>query len=134
VISAPYGDARSYNQGPVEIFHTGTDFIGAIGTPIYAPAAGQVVFSNTLSIRGNTLIIDHGLGLMTGYYHLSSIHVAEGDLVEAGQLIAEGGSTGLSTGPHLHWELRIKNVALDGMQWIEEDVTRRVSQLADTGV
>jgi murein DD-endopeptidase MepM/ murein hydrolase activator NlpD len=134
VISARYGDARSYNQGPVEIFHTGIDFIGAIGTPIYAPAAGHVVFSNTLTIRGNTLIIDHGLGLMTGYYHLSSTHVAEGDLVEAGQLIAEGGSTGLSTGPHLHWDLRIMNAAVDGLQWIEEDVTRRVSQLADTGV
>ncbi|MGB3717056.1 MAG: LysM peptidoglycan-binding domain-containing protein [Candidatus Promineifilaceae bacterium] len=126
IVSAPYGDSRSYNQGPLEIFHTGIDFVGPIGTPIYAPAAGKVVYSDTLQLRGNTLILDHGLGLMSGYYHLSAIHVEIGDIVEVGQHIADGGSTGLSSGPHLHWDVRIMNSAVDGLQWIEEDVARSI--------
>jgi len=126
IISASYGASRSYNQGPVEIFHTGIDFAGPIGTPIYAPAAGRVIFSDTLAIRGNTLILDHGLGVMTGYYHLSAVHVDVGQDVETGQHIADGGSTGLSTGPHLHWDLRILDAAVDGLQWIEEDIIQRI--------
>jgi murein DD-endopeptidase MepM/ murein hydrolase activator NlpD len=128
VISAPYGDGRSYDQGPVEIFHTGIDFVGFVGTPIFAPAAGTVIFSDTLQIRGNTLILDHGLGLMSGYYHLSAIHVDIGDTVEAGQHIADGGSTGLSTGPHLHWDMRILNAAVDGLRWVEEDIVQNLAQ------
>jgi murein DD-endopeptidase MepM/ murein hydrolase activator NlpD len=126
IISAPYGDSRSYNQGPVEIFHTGIDFVGPVGTPIYAPAAGKVIYSDTLQLRGNTLILDHGLGLMSGYYHLSAIHVETGDVVEKGQHIADGGSTGLSSGPHLHWDVRIMNSPVDGLQWIREDVARSI--------
>jgi murein DD-endopeptidase MepM/ murein hydrolase activator NlpD len=124
IVSAPYGDSRSYNQGPVGIFHTGIDFIGPVGTPIYAPAAGKVIFSDTLQLRGKTLILDHGLGLMSGYYHLSAIHVETGDVVEEGQHVADGGSTGLSSGPHLHWDVRIMNSPVDGLQWIREDVAR----------
>ena len=130
LITAGYGDARSYNQGPIEIFHTGVDYAGPIGTPIYAPAAGMVVFSDTLNIQGNTLILDHGLGVMTGYYHLSKIHVAVGETVTPGQLLAEGGSTGLSSGPHLHWDLRVGNVPVNGLQWLEVDLMTAV--LPDT--
>jgi murein DD-endopeptidase MepM/ murein hydrolase activator NlpD len=126
IVSAGYGDSRSYNQGPVEIFHTGIDFVGAIGTPIYAPAAGRIIYSDTLQIRGNTLIIDHGLGLMSGYYHLSAIHVDVGDVVEKGQHIADGGSSGLSSGPHLHWDVRIMNSAINGIQWVEEDLIQSI--------
>jgi murein DD-endopeptidase MepM/ murein hydrolase activator NlpD len=120
LITAGYGDGRSYNDGPVDIYHTGIDYAGVVGTPIYSPAAGTVVFSDTLQLRGNTLIIDHGLGLMTGYYHLSNIRVGGGELVEKGQLIAEGGSTGLSNGPHLHWDMRVNNVPVNGRQWTGE--------------
>ncbi len=121
VVTAPYGDARSYNDGPIEIYHTGVDFSGGIGTKIFAPASGTVVISDTLTLRGNTLVINHGLGVMTGYYHLSNILVEEGEGVTTGQVIAEGGSTGLSTGPHLHWDLRIHNVTVDPIQWTIED-------------
>ena len=121
-ISAAYGAARSYNEGPIEIFHSGVDFAGAVGTPIVAPANGTVVFSDTLPLHGNTLVVDHGLGVMTAYYHLSRIQALPGDPVIAGQLIAEGGSTGLSSGPHLHWDLRIHNVPVNGLQWIEADL------------
>ncbi len=125
-ITAGYGDARSYNQGPIEIFHTGVDFAGPAGTPIYAPAAGTVIFSDTLNIQGNALIVDHGLGVMTGYYHLSKVHVTVGQVVTTGQLLAEGGSSGLSSGPHLHWELRVNNTPVNGLQWTEVDLLAAV--------
>ena len=120
VVTAGYGGPRSYNGGPIEIYHTGIDFSGAVGTPIYAPANGRVVFSDTIALRGTVLIIDHGLGVMSGFYHLSKIHVPVGELVGAGQLIAEGGSTGLSTGPHLHWDVRVMNVTVNPLQWTTE--------------
>jgi murein DD-endopeptidase MepM/ murein hydrolase activator NlpD len=125
-ITAGYGDARSYNQGPIEIFHSGVDYAGPVGTPIYAPAAGTIVFSDTLNIQGNALIVDHGLGVMTGYYHLSKVHVSVGDVVTRGQLLAEGGSSGLSSGPHLHWDLRVGNVPVNGLQWVEVDLAAAV--------
>jgi murein DD-endopeptidase MepM/ murein hydrolase activator NlpD len=117
VVTAGYGDARSYNGEPVEIFHTGVDFAGAVGTPILAPAAGVVVLSAMLELRGLVVIIDHGLGVMSAYFHLSESFVSVGQVVIAGQRIAAGGSTGLSSGPHLHWDLRIMGVPVDGRQW-----------------
>ena len=120
VVTASYGGGRSYNEGPIDIYHTGTDFDGDIGTPILAAADGAVVFSETLELRGQTVIIDHGMGVMTGYYHLSEIFVDVGEDVAAGQPLGLGGSTGLSTGPHLHWEMRIMDVPVDGMRWTKE--------------
>ena len=118
-MTAGYGDGRSYNGGPVEIYHTGVDFSGAVGTPILAPANGTIVFTGPLELRGNAVIIDHGLGVMSAYFHLSEIFVADGDTVTAGEAIGAGGSTGLSTGPHLHWDLRIMDVPVNGLQWTE---------------
>ena len=120
IVTAPYGDARSYNEGPVEIFHTGIDFAGGIGTPILAPAAGVVVYSDLLELRGNTVILDHGLGVMTAYFHFSERSVNVGDKVEAGQQIGLGGNTGLSSGAHLHWDIRVNGVAVDGMPWLTQ--------------
>lgn len=119
-VSAGYGGRRSYNGGPVEIYHTGIDLAAPTGAVVLAPAAGTVVFSDTLELRGQTLIVDHGLGVMTGYYHLSESLVNVGDEVAAGQPIANVGSTGLSSGPHLHWDLRIMNVPVNGLQWTEQ--------------
>lgn len=118
-VTAGYGASRSYNGGPYNIFHTGIDFSGTIGTPIAAPAVGTVVYSDTLNLRGNVLIVDHGMGVMTAYYHLSKVDVAVGDVVQPGQKIAEGGNTGLSTGPHLHWDLRVWGAAVDPSPWLE---------------
>ena len=117
VISAGYGDGRSYNSGPVQIFHTGVDYPGPVGAPVFAPADGTVVFSDEVELRGLIVIIDHGLGVMTGYFHLSDAFVAPGDQVRAGDRLAHIGSTGLSSGPHLHWDLRIRNVPVDPLQW-----------------
>ncbi len=119
IVTAPYGDARSYNGGPYDSFHTGLDVAGTIGTPILAPAPGTIVFAGPLQLRGNAVIVDHGLGVMSAYFHLSEIFVSEGDVVTGGQAIGAGGSTGLSTGPHLHWDLRIMDAPINGIQWTE---------------
>jgi murein DD-endopeptidase MepM/ murein hydrolase activator NlpD len=118
--TAPYGVGRSYNGGPVETFHTGIDFAAPEGTLVMAPANGMVVFNGFLDLRGNSVILDHGVGVMTGYYHLSDSFVVKGNVVSAGQPIAIVGSTGLSTGPHLHWDMRVMNVAVNGLQWTED--------------
>jgi murein DD-endopeptidase MepM/ murein hydrolase activator NlpD len=119
VVTAGYGGARSYNGGPFEIFHTGVDFSGTTGTQILAPAAGTIIYTGTLALRGDTVIVDHGLGVMSSYNHLSEIQVNVGDRVGPGDVVGLGGSTGLSTGPHLHWELRVNDVPVNGMQWLE---------------
>ena len=118
-LSSIYGVARSYNNGPVSGYHHGTDFIGDIGDPVYAAAAGVVVFAAELQVRGNTVMIDHGAGVFTAYNHLSAISVTQGEPVTAGQLIGALGSTGLVTGPHLHWEVIIRTVEVDGELWLE---------------
>jgi murein DD-endopeptidase MepM/ murein hydrolase activator NlpD len=104
----------------VDIYHTGVDFSGGVGTPILAPAPGKVVFAGALELRGNTVVLDHGLGVMTAYFHLSEIFVTPGQQVSTAQPIAAGGSTGLSTGPHLHWDVRVNNVPVNGLQWTEQ--------------
>lgn len=119
IVSAPYGGRRSYNGGPIEIYHTGIDYAAAEGTTVLAPADGVVVFADTLELRGGVLIIDHGLGVMTGYYHLLEALVAQGDSVTAGQPIGRVGSTGLSSGPHLHWDLRVMDVTVDPTPWTQ---------------
>ncbi len=117
-LSAPYGDARSYNGGPVSIFHTGVDYAGPVGQDVLAPADGVVIFNGLTPLRGQVLILDHGLGVTTGYYHLSAAPLAVGERVTTGQVIGALGSSGLSTGPHLHWELRVHNVAVNALQWL----------------
>lgn len=120
VVTGAYGAPRSYDGGPINGYHTGVDMAGSIGTPILAPANGEVVFTGLLTLRGNIVILDHGLGVMTAYFHLSEIFVEPGDKVVTGQSLGAGGSTGLSTGPHLHWEVIVNNVPVNGVQWTEQ--------------
>jgi murein DD-endopeptidase MepM/ murein hydrolase activator NlpD len=117
IVTAGYGGARSYNGGPFDIFHTGIDFAAPIGTAVLAPANGRVLFTGELQLRGNTVIVDHGLGVMTGYFHLSAIQVETGQSVSTGQPLAAVGSTGLSSGSHLHWDLRVLNTPVNPLQW-----------------
>ena len=119
VISAGYGGRRSYNDGPIEIYHTGLDIAAPQGETVSAPAAGVVAFSDVVELRGGIIIVDHGRGVMTGYYHLSERLVNAGDAVAAGQPLGRVGSTGLSSGPHLHWDLRVMGVPVDPLPWIE---------------
>jgi murein DD-endopeptidase MepM/ murein hydrolase activator NlpD len=119
-ISAYFGTNRAYNTGPYTSYHTGVDFRAPAGTPVHAPAAGTVVMAEQLTVRGNTVFIDHGWDVLTGYWHLSSIEVEVGQYVEAGETIGRVGNTGLSTGAHLHWEVWVGGISVNGLQWLEE--------------
>ena len=90
-----------------------------MGTPIYAPAAGKVVYTGTLTVRGNVTVIDHGWGIYTAYAHQSEIQVQVGEMVTPGQLIGLGGQTGRVTGPHLHWEVWVGGVQVDALEWLK---------------
>jgi murein DD-endopeptidase MepM/ murein hydrolase activator NlpD len=118
-ITSPFGTRRSYNNGPVDAFHTGIDFGVGTDTPIYAPAAGRVVLAEELPVRGNAVLIDHGTGVFSGYWHQSDMAVRVGQAVQTGDLIGYVGNTGLVTGAHLHWEIRVGGFAVDPMQWTE---------------
>ncbi len=104
---------RSILNGKPRSPHTGVDFTADAGTPIAAPNSGKVVLADDLYFSGNTIIIDHGLGLYSFFAHLSRFSVREGDLVKAGQIIGRVGSTGRSTGPHLHWTVRLEETRVD---------------------
>lgn len=119
-VSSNYGARRSYNGGPFDRYHEGVDFAAYGGTPVQASAPGTVVVAETLFVRGGTVIVDHGLGVYTGYYHLSNVLVLVGDSVAAGQIVGEVGSTGLSTGNHLHWDLLVNATWVDAAAWLEQ--------------
>ncbi len=115
-----FGTRRTYGDSSDISTHAGEDFGAASGTPVRAPAAGTVVLAEPLFVRGNAIVIDHGWGVMTGYWHLVEIGVRPGQKVAAGDLLGAVGSTGLSTGAHLHWEMRVQGVAVDPLQWLEQ--------------
>jgi murein DD-endopeptidase MepM/ murein hydrolase activator NlpD len=117
-MNAPYGTLRSYNGGSLNSYHFGSDFAGAPGSSVLAAASGQVVLADNLAIRGTAVMIDHGWGVYTLYGHMSQRNVNLGDFVEAGQVIGLVGTTGRSTGAHLHWELWVDGVPVDPMQWV----------------
>jgi murein DD-endopeptidase MepM/ murein hydrolase activator NlpD len=119
-ISSTFGARRSYNGGPYRTYHEGVDFAAYGGTPVLAPAGGTVVVAEFLYVRGGAVIIDHGLGIYSGFYHLSSIAVAPGDVVTPGQIVGEVGTTGLSTGNHLHWDLLVDAVWIDAQAWLDQ--------------
>ena len=113
-----FGEGRSINGGPVTGQHSGVDLANDQGTPILAAAAGRIAWAGAMPIRGNSVLIDHGAGVVTGYHHLFEIDVSVGQTVEAGDAIAKMGSTGFSTGPHLHWEMTIYGINVDPMTWV----------------
>jgi murein DD-endopeptidase MepM/ murein hydrolase activator NlpD len=119
-VISPFGSRRSYNGGGFDRFHSGTDFAGAPGTPVLAAAPGVVVLADTLNVRGNATIIDHGWGVFTGYWHQAEQFVRVGDIVTTGQPIGTIGATGRVTGAHLHWELWVSGVPVDPMQWVRQ--------------
>lgn len=120
-ITSAFGTRRTYNLFPSSSYHAGTDFSVDGGDTVLAPADGVVVFTAPLTVRGNVVIIDHGWGLISGFWHLAEFSVEDGDVVEEGQPIAIIGNTGLSTGAHLHWEVRLNGIPVNGIQWTEID-------------
>ncbi len=119
-VSADYGAARSYAGQPVSIFHSGVDYAAPVNTPIKAVAGGVVRFSAFTELRGNVVIVDHGWGVMSAYFHMEARLVEVGEIVGRDQAIGSLGNTGLSTGAHLHWEMVVHGVSVNGAQWLRE--------------
>ena len=113
-VTSPFGSARVLN-GEVQSRHLGTDFAGAVGAPVHAANAGVVALVGEFYLAGNVVYVDHGEGLVTGYFHLSRVEVSQGDTVARGQIIGRVGKSGRVTGPHLHWIARYGNITVDPM-------------------
>lgn len=113
IVTGVYGSRRVYNGVPKRP-HYGIDIAAPQGTPVKAPAAGVITLVHeNMYFSGGTIIMDHGHGISSTFIHLHKSHVKEGDVVEQGQVIAEVGSTGRSTGPHLDWRMNWFNQRLD---------------------
>lgn len=118
-ITSHYGKKRVFN-GVRKSQHLGVDLRARTGTPIPVANDGVVVFAGHLFYSGNTVIVDHGLGIFTTYGHLSRLIAKAGDVVRQEQVIGLAGSTGRVTGPHLHWGLKIHDKWVDGMALVEQ--------------
>ncbi len=116
-ITSSFGKARIYNS-TLNGYHSGTDFRAKVGTPILATNDGKVVLARDRFYAGNSVIIDHGQGIYSCYYHLSEFSVKEGDMVSKAQVIGLSGDTGRITGPHLHFSFRVGGLQVDPLQLI----------------
>ena len=120
-VSSGFGKVRHYNNGSVSS-HAGVDFANSIGTVVKAPQAGKVILSESLTIHGNTIMIDHGYGIISIYCHLNKRSISEGDFVKQDQMIGEIGDTGIVSGPHLHWGLSVQNTRVDPLYWVQDEL------------
>lgn len=122
--SAGFGDRRLYlyqGGGREASIHGGVDFAVVVGTPVKACAAGRVVFAGTRIVTGTTIVVEHDPGLYSLYMHLSELRAKPGQVLAQGEVLGLSGKTGLATGPHLHWELRIRGQAVDPDYWVAHD-------------
>lgn len=117
-ITTEFGMQRTVN-GVVGDRHGGVDISAAKGTPVLAANSGKVIFAEYIALTGNTVCIEHGLGLKTWYYHMDSLSVEPQQVVEQGQQIGTVGSTGFSTGPHLHWAAAVFDVYINPWSLID---------------
>jgi murein DD-endopeptidase MepM/ murein hydrolase activator NlpD len=113
-----FGKRRILNGNPGSP-HGGADLPGATGTPVHAAQRGRVVLAEELFFAGNTVVVDHGLGIYTFYGHLSEIDVKVGDALEAGAVLGKVGATGRVTGPHLHWGLTVERARVNPLQLVK---------------
>ncbi|MFN2321613.1 MAG: M23 family metallopeptidase [Trueperaceae bacterium] len=113
-----FGAPRQYGVGGNVSYHQGADLAAPTGTPILATNHGVVRVAGFYPIKGGLVVLDHGQGVTSLYFHQSAIDVSVGDVVVRGDVIGRVGSTGLSTGPHLHWEMRVDGVPSDPLRWV----------------
>jgi murein DD-endopeptidase MepM/ murein hydrolase activator NlpD len=132
---APVNDNPTNNFGARSVFngqprnpHAGVDFTSPEGTPVRAPNAGQIVLAEDLFFTGNTVIVDHGLGLYSLFAHLSRIDVEHGQAVEPGETVGLVGATGRATGPHLHWAVRLSGARVNPFSLIAALETSAATQ------
>ncbi|GAA5514683.1 hypothetical protein Dcar01_03439 [Deinococcus carri] len=116
--SSAFGQPRTYVAGGPVLYHYGTDYPSPVGTPVTAVNDGVVVLAGKYPVRGNLVVIDHGAGLTSLYFHQSRILVKVGQQVRRGEKIGEVGSTGLSAGPHLHLEMRVRGEGTNPAGWM----------------
>ncbi len=116
-ITSRFGSGRMFN-GTLSSRHLGVDFSGAVGTPVRAANRGVVALVDDFYLAGKVIYLDHGAGIVTGYFHLSRTLVAPGDTVEKGQQIALVGASGRVTGPHLHWNARYGAVTVNPLDLV----------------
>lgn len=114
--------------------HSGTDFAAPTGTPIYASSAGIVVEAGYNGAYGNSIDIDHGNGVVTRYAHASKLLVKKGDLVSKKQIIGRVGSTGRSTGAHLHFEVRVNDNPVDPLMFLKQTSTKPATAVAENSL
>ena len=128
-LSSPFGLKRFFNNQPRNP-HSGLDIAAPTGTTISAPGPGIVINTGSYYYNGNTVFLDHGQGLITGYFHMSKISVKAGQLVGQGTKLGEVGETGRVTGPHLHWNVYLNKTKVDPALFIPElsESTTEVSQ------
>ncbi len=122
VITDPFGIRRGYNGGPVSSFHQGIDIAADEGTPIVAGNSGRVAYVAFGPTHGNCVIIDHGDGVFSGYSHMSRFNVQVGQMVNKGDVIGWVGSTGMATGPHVHFEIDVRGVPVDPSLWTMQTI------------
>lgn len=118
-ITSSYGNARVFN-GEIKSYHSGTDFRAVIGTEIFASNRGKVVIAKDRFLAGGSVVLDHGEGVFSMYYHCSVIKVKVGEIVEKGDLIAFSGATGRVSGPHLHFGILVRGVQVDPLDFIAQ--------------
>jgi murein DD-endopeptidase MepM/ murein hydrolase activator NlpD len=118
-MTSPFGVKRLHNGKPTGEYHGGVDQRTPEGEAIRAVAAGTIIFARQFNVLGNAVGIDHGQGLESMYLHMSRLVVAPGVAVQRGDILGYAGSTGRSTGPHLHWVLYVNGVNVNPAQWMK---------------
>lgn len=118
ILTSGYGILSIY-QGEVRGWHRGIDLAAPEGTPVHAANSGIIRLAESLPVSGNGVMIDHGMGVLTSYLHMSAIEVIVNQYVNKGAVIGRVGMTGLATGPHLHWGVRVNGVYVDPLPWTE---------------
>lgn len=125
-LSSPFGLRRFFNDQPRKP-HSGLDLAASKGTPIKVPASGEVIATGNYFFNGNTVILDHGQGLISMYSHMDRIDVKEGQRVAQGTSLGTVGMTGRVTGPHLHWTISLNDTRVDPILLFSEQTLAQLS-------